>query len=120
MIASDKILDNLKARWNSGETQASIAKSAGISQAYLCDLISGRADVEGLTIKKLNKLFPKAQLLLDGDSISIHADNNSGNVVGVNRGKISSDCLTTVVDKILESEDLSDAEKVKVMKVLKK
>lgn len=120
MIFGKDILAALRERWESGETQQNIAKKAHISQAYLCDLISGKSDIEGLTVKKLNALFPEASLNLRGDSVSIHADHNSGNVVGVNRGRISSDCMTAVIDKILESEELSDAEKVKVMKVLKK
>ncbi len=120
MIDQKKILSLLLQRWRDGETQADIAKKAGISQPYLCDLISGKADVEGLTIKKLNALFPEASLNLEGDSVSIHADYNSGNVVGINHGKISTACIAAVVDKILESDELSDTEKVKVMKVLKK
>ena len=117
MISGIDILESLKIRWHSGETQASIAKSAGISQPDLCDLISGKADAEGLTIKTINKLFPHASLQLGGD---VHINNNSGNVVGINNGKITSGCLSAVIEKILDSDELSDTEKVKVMKVLKK
>ena len=118
MIDGKKVLEALRERWKSGETQVSIAKSAGISHAHVCELFSGKADVDGLTIKTLNKLFPEATLDLRGDTVSIHADYNSGNVVGVNRGKISSDCAAAVMNKILNSEILSDVEKVKVLKVL--
>lgn len=120
MIDSRRIIEHLTQRWQNGETQASIAKLAGISQAYLCDLISGKSDVEGLTVKTINKLFPDASLHLDGDSISIRADYNGGNVVGVNRGKVTMECFSSIIDKILETEDLTAEEKVKVMKVLKK
>lgn len=120
MIAANCIIERLIQRWQRGESQLSIAKKAGISQAYLCDLFSGKASADGLTIKKINSLFPKATLLLDGDSVSIRADHNKGTVVGVNRDQISTDCLTAAITRIVDSKDLSDVEKIKVIKVLKK
>ena len=120
MINSDDIIAVLKAEYDSGSTYEEIAKQHGISYSYIHDLMSGKRAAEGLTLKKINKLFPDAVLKLNGDSVSISADHNSGNVVGVNNGEISSHCMSAVLDKILESEELSDTEKVKVMRVLKK
>ena len=120
MIDFNDILSALKVQYDSGSTYEEIAKQHGVSYTYIHNLFSGKRSIEGLTLKKINKLFPKAVLKLDGDSVSITADHNSGNVVGVNNGEISSYCMSAVLDKILESEELSDAEKVKVMRVLKK
>ena len=64
-------------------------------------------------------MFPKMSVNLNGDKVSITANQNSGNVVGINNGIISGDCLSAVIDKILSS-DLSDAEKVKFIQVVKK
>lgn len=50
----------------------------------------------------------------------IQAPSNRGNVVAVNNGTVSSDCMSELLKKILNSDELSDAEKVKVMKVLQK
>lgn len=119
MVDGNSILEALRTKWQFN-SQEEISKASGVSRTYICELLSGKADVYGLTLKKINKLFPKAVLKLDGDSVSITADHNSGNVVGVNNGEISSNCMSAVLDKILESEELSDAEKVKVMRVLKK
>ena len=105
---------------SSGMTQTEIAQATGVSQSYIADLLSGKSSMENLSLKKINQLFPRAILLLSGDTVSIHANRNSGNVVGVNHGTVSQDCLAAVQNKILEAEALSDEEKVKVLKVLKK
>jgi predicted transcriptional regulator len=120
MISGKQIVDALRQRWQNGETQQAIAKVAGISSPHVCELLSGRADAEGLTVRTINKLFPEASLDLQGNSVNIQADFNSGNVVGIKNDTTAADCLSVVMDKILNAEELSDAEKVKVMKVLKK
>ena len=120
MIRCDELFRDLRSQWESGKTQEELSRKSGVSRSYLCELLSGKRDIENMTIKKLNQLFPDSVFLTRGDHISITAERNRGNIVGVNRGTIGSDCLSAVMDKILSSEDLSDAEKVKVMKVLKK
>lgn len=103
---------------SSGMTQTEIAQATGVSQSYIADLLSGKSSMENLSLKKINQLFPRAVLLLSGDTVSIHANRNSGNVVGVNHGTISQDCMSAIQSKILETKDLTDAEKVKFLKVL--
>ena len=120
MIDTKEILDALRKMHDDGMTQQEIADRAAMSQTYVADLLSGKRPTGGLSVKMLNKLFPRAVLLLTGDAVSIHANRNSGNVVGVNHGTISQDCLSAVQDKILETEDLTPEEKIKVLKVLKK
>ena len=120
MIDAEKIIESLRQRWQAGETQLKIAQNAGISHAYLCELISGKNDPNGLTIKKINALFPKATLNLHGDTAVISAPRNSGNVIGINNGSLESSCLSSVMDKVLYTEELTAEEKVKVLKVLKK
>lgn len=115
-----EIFDFLKNEYSKGATYNDLAKKYGISYTHIHNLLSGRRSVSGISLEFFFKIFPKAQINLAGDVVSIHADHNSGHVVGVNRCGISSDCLSAVMDKILESGELSDAEKIKVMKVLKK
>ena len=117
MNIAELVRQKLQEEYSAGMTQLEMAKKYGLGQSHISRIISGK---KSISFEMLETMFPNATVNLDGDHISIHADHNSGNVVGVNRGKISSDCMTTVIDKILESEELSDAEKIKVMKVLKK
>ena len=119
MIATKEILVKLRQLYDSGATQQEISKATGVSRSYVRDLLSGKRQIDGLTIKKVNQFFPRAVLLLDGDTVSIHASSNAGNVVGVNHGTVSQDCMSAVQDKILGSEDLTAEEKVKVLKVLR-
>ena len=118
MIEARDILSELRQVYENGATQQQISDRTGVSRSYVRDLLSGKRPVDGLTLKKINQLFPRAVLLLGGDKVSITADRNSGNVVGVNHGTVSQDCLAAVQNKILEAETLSDEEKVKVLKVL--
>lgn len=120
MIDVGMILKELREIYNAGSTQQEIADRTGLSQSYVADLLSGKRPIDGLTLKKFNQLFPQAILLLRGDTVSIRANRNSGNVVGVNHGTISQDCMSAIQSKILETKELTDAEKVKFLKVLQK
>lgn len=120
MIDGNKILDALRKRWESGETQAAIARAAGISQAYLCELISGKNNIDGLTIKKINKLFPEAELQL---GCRIIGDNNTiirsevqcdKNFLPAEEGKLRSAIINAIIDL-----DIDDAAKCKVLAVVK-
>lgn len=120
MIDVGMILKELREIYNAGSTQQEIADRTGVSQSYVADLLSGKRPIDGLTLKKFNQLFPHAILQLSGDTVSIRANRNSGNVVGVNHGTISQDCMSAIQSKILETKELTDEEKVKVLKVLQK
>ena len=106
----------LQEEYNSGITQAELGKKYHIKQSHVSRILGGSRTV---SFEVFETMFPKATINLGGDEVSITANQNSGNVVGINNGTISGDCLSAVVDKILSS-DLSDAEKVKFIQVVKK
>ena len=118
MIDAKDILAELRHIYDDGATQQEISDRTGVSRSYIRDLLSGKRPVDGLTLKKINQLFPRSVLLLSGDTVSINADRNSGNVV--NGDQISDGCLSAIIDKIIASDELTAEEKVKVIKVLKK
>ena len=120
MIDYREILDALRQEFVKGATQVDIAKRSGVGRSYICELMSGKSPVDGLSLKKFNQLFPKATVYLYGDKVNIDAPLNSGNVVGVNNGGVIGGSMEPAIDKILASEELSDSEKIKVLKVLKK
>ena len=96
-----QITELLKSEYDAGATYQELADKYGVSYTHMHNLLNGKRAVSGISLDFLFKLFPKATICLTGD-------------------KTSSDCIAAVFDKILESEDLSAEEKVKVMKVLKK
>lgn len=120
MIDVKIILDALMQQYQKGKTYQEIAKSGGLSYSYLHEIMTGKRPADGISVKKLNGLFPQCVLFLEGDSVSIDAPRNSGNVVGVNNGGVIGGSMEPAIDKILASEELSDSEKIKVLKVLKK
>ena len=117
MNIAGEIKKEIQKELRAGATQEELAAKYKVTQSHISRIISGKCSV---SFETLERMFPNATINFHGDSVSIHADFNSGNVVGVNRGKVFADCLSAVMDKILECDELSAEEKVKVMKVLKK
>lgn len=95
-----------------------IAQKAGVSHSTLSKYQSGQ--IKTINQTTWNALEPHLRPFLPGNMPIIHAPRNSGNVVGINHGTIGPDCLSAVMNKILSAEELSDEEKVKIMKVLQK
>lgn len=116
----EEIIRDLKRRRENGETQQQIASKAGISRVHVCTLLSGKSKTEKMELETFLKLFPKATIILTGDSPVIHAPRNNGIVTGVNHGNVSGDCYQLVCKKILADDSLSAEEKVKFMKTLEK
>ena len=119
MIDAKEILRVLKEEYEKS-TYQEMAKRHNISYTHLYDVMQGKRSVDGLTLKNINKMFPDATLHLYGDKVTITANQNQGNVVGVNNGAIGGDCLSAVLDKLLATDELTAEEKVKVIKVLNK
>lgn len=117
------IIDEAKAyirkEYEQGNTHEQIAKKYGVSSNHISNLLSGKRSFESMRLGTFLKLFPNTTLNVNGDMPMIHAPRNHGNVVGINKGTIT-DCMSAVIDKILADDTLSDAEKIKVIKVLKK
>ena len=102
-----------------------VADKIGVSQAYLNRLLTGTRPVSGLTVKTVQRMFPRATFILNGDAVSIHADQNSGSVVGVNRGNVSTPAPATsesfrlrVLEAVIELDIPADALQI-VLKTIK-
>ena len=133
MINMAGLLEALRTKYRRpGPTQHELAEEAGISDSYLTELLSGKCDVSGLTMKKINQLFPNATLNLSGDTVNTE-QNHGHSVMSVNHGTVnvgSSGAANAVeggayyrvhvAEHILHSDDLSDEEKVRFLKILKR
>ena len=116
----DQILAHLKEEYQSGATYQELSRKYGVSYTHIHNLLNGKREISGISLGFLFKLFPRAKIDLSGTAAVISAPQNSGAVVGVNNGNVSADCLSSVMEKILSTNDLTAEEKVKVLKVLKK
>ena len=111
-----EFVDRLKELYAGGRTYEEIADLTGISRSALGRVISGSRPPKNLTVDALLKAFPQATISLHGEVVAPVINN--GNNSGVMQTNVAT--LDCVVNKILESEELSDSEKIKVLKVLKK
>ena len=106
-----EIHDSLTAEWRSGATQREIADRANLTDAYINNLLSGKRKVETMKLETLFKLFPKAEIYLNGANI---ATDNAHQVIN------SGNNFELVAEKIINDDTLSADEKIKVLKVLHK
>ena len=99
----EEIIAHLKKEYASGATYQELAIKYGVSYTHIHNLLNGKRAVSGISIDLLFHLFPQAQISLYGDV----AKNNLCS-------------MEEIMDKILNSEELTAEEKVKVLKVLPK
>ena len=108
----EKIREALRQEWQNGATQQEIAERANVTNPYINNLLSGKRKVESMKLETLFKLFPQAEINLSGAQLA-------GDHAVQIQGGVSMD-TRNLMNKILSTDELSDAEKVKVLKVLQK
>lgn len=70
MIEMKQVYAALREKYSAGMTQQEIADATGVSQTYIGNLLSGQRPIDGLTLKKVNQLFPEAVIVLNGETTS--------------------------------------------------
>ena len=113
MSIYDEIREALLQEWRSGVTQQQIVDRANVTNPYINNLLSGKRRVESMKLETLFKLFPQAAICLGDPRLS-------GDGAFQGAGGVSFGIDAGIVTKILEDETLTDEEKVKVLKVLRK
>jgi len=126
-MKSRQITDDIrKAIWDwyktENLTQPQIAEMLGINHASVNAWLNGNAK----TIRPSNweKLYPYIKKYFPPDSNITMGDSSpivtGSHAVGINNGTITQSCLDSVIDRIISDPELSDTEKIKFIKVLKK
>lgn len=114
----EQITNALKAEWKSGRTQQEIADRAGLTNQHVNNLLSGKRRAESMKLETLLKLFPHAQIDLQGAQL---AGDHAVQIQGGNSGTVNSAVSREwAVDRILADSELTDAEKIKIIRVLRK
>lgn len=111
-----EFVDRLKELYQNGNTYEEITHITGLSRSVIAYAITGSRPPKNLTVDALLKAFPEATINLQGKVVAPVINN--GNNSGVMQTSVSG--IDSAIDKILASEELSDSEKIKVLKVLKK
>ena len=125
-MISQKIIDYLRTEYDSGMTQEEMAKRHNVRQSQIQRILSGQGDVYGFSMQTIDKMFPKAEIFLDGNTQTINANGNanvaqtiSGNIDQSRHTDTTSNTISDLLSRILDYEEFTDEEKVKFMKFLK-
>lgn len=113
MTLEQQIENILRTMYNSGQTQDEMAKTLHISQQYIQRLLSGQRNISGLTVKVLMKMFPQANLNVNGDNV---VADNSGTAVS---STASVEDFRNRALKTLMDLDISPDALIKVLKTIK-
>ena len=108
----EKIIEMLKKEYADGATYQELADKYKVSYTHIHNLLNGKRAVSGISLDFFFRLFPQAEINFSAGVV------NTGTNTGVM--SVGNSGMESAIDKILESEELSDAEKIKVIKVLKK
>jgi transcriptional regulator with XRE-family HTH domain len=119
-------MEYLQSEYASGMTQEEMAKKHGVSQGQIQRVLSGERTTAGFTIQTLDKMFPKAEIYLEGNSQTINASGNanvaqtiSGNIDQSRHAFGGTNTLDKILTKVLDHDEFNAEEKVKFMKFLK-
>ena len=119
-----RIIRHLKEEYKKGATYRELAERYNSSYTHIYNIMHEKSSISGISLDFFLRLFPNCRIDLEGKTLAPHTtsitNHNNGNVVGINNGVITADCMAAVLNKILESDKLSDSEKIKVIKVLQK
>ena len=125
-MLSDEIKRTIVNDYRARLTQAEIAKKYNSTQSYIGRIISGKCKPESMSIKNFQKMLPRATINLHGSGdVGGNTVSGNGNAVGhsnyvVNNGPITQSCIDSVMDRILNTSDLTAEEKVKFLSILRK
>lgn len=120
------VMEYLQSEYASGMTQEEMAKKHGVSQGQIQRVLSGERTTAGFTIQTLDKMFPKAEIYLEGNSQTINASGNanvaqtvSGNIDQSRHASGGTNTFDKLLTKVLDHDEFNAEEKVKFMKFLK-
>jgi transcriptional regulator with XRE-family HTH domain len=125
-MISKKVTDYLRAEYDSGMTQQEIAEKHNIIQSHIQKILSGERRAGGITLQTLDKMFPQAEIYLDGNTQTINASGNanvaqtiSGNIDQSRHASGGTNTLDKILTRVLDHDEFNAEEKVKFMKFLK-
>lgn len=74
MGLSEEIVAAIRERYMAGATYAELSEQTGVSASYIRHILNGKRDPMKLSIDIIFRLFPSAQILLNGDSSNVKTE----------------------------------------------
>ena len=110
------IEDEIRACYSGDHSQYQMAGKYKVSQPYLNMLLSGKRKFGGLTLEKIDRMFPRAVIHLHGEPPSIaqtaHHAQTISQSVGGDAGRLDA------VRAIVGAASLTDTDKIKALRPL--
>ena len=125
MTIAEQIRKALWDEYNNGGKQQDMAAAHRVSQQYISRLLSGKRSCEGLSLKAVQTMFPRATLNLHGDAVIAGNSGVNNGVMGVNNGTVnaaateSAEAFRDRALKVLMDLDIPPDALLKVLKTLK-
>ncbi len=133
-----EVIDALKEACRREGTQSLLAERSGVTQGRISDYLNSRREISNMSVKTLFRLFPKLNMDFFGErgnqvtAKDIYGGVNQGGKTegGIhvsNAGNqgcqlpelVMTQAYAEVMEKLMDSEELEDAVKVKIFKILK-
>jgi hypothetical protein len=120
----NEILSELQNDYDKRVTQIEMSKKYNITQGTVQRLLADKANILGIKLETLQKMFPNATIYGKNNSIvNSQITNNQGLINSSNNNFLSCDkasIINSLLMKMLNSQDFTDTEKVKFMQFLQK
>ena len=118
-MITNRIENAIRTAYAGGKTQTQIANMIGASDAYANMLLSGKRSFGGLTLAKIDRAWPRAEILLEGMpppapcvAQTAHHARTISQSVGGDAGRLDA------VRAIVGAAHLTDTEKLRALRPL--
>ena len=98
MTIAEQIRTALWEEYKSGKKQQDMAAAHHVTQQYISRLLSGKRSCDGLSLKAVSNMFPRATLNLHGDTVIAENSGVNNGVMGVNHGTVNGGSQTSSAD----------------------
>lgn len=120
----NEILAELQNDYDKRVTQIEMSKKYNITQGTVQRLLADKANILGIKLETLQRMFPSATIYGKSNHISnSQITNNQGLINSSNNNFLSYDkskVINNLLMQMLNSQDFTDTEKVKFMQFLQK
>ena len=97
------IRETLKNMCDGRKSQREVAESLNISRPYLNRLLRGVVPISGLSVAKLEQMFPRMVIYLNGDAVTATNSGTVNGVVGLNSGTVNAASEGSLRLRIIEA-----------------
>lgn len=120
-----EIIERLREMHNSGKSYEDIARITGVSRTAVAEILAGKRHIKNPSVSMLLKVFPKAEIHLEGAHNTSIADRGGVSVqdISVSGGNNNffsqqKEVIKKITDAVMTS-DLDPEAKVKVYNIIK-